>query len=197
MSWYNPDKSEAQEGYYSSKRKYDAASEQKRSSEIAEESYRAQRSSAKSEIASCKKDKINFEKRIKDIEKVIGCFTGASFFNDIPSEINQFNSSSKKADNSYRNCIKTADIQAANLSEVFRAKSVEEDNDTSTALSELQNEKNRLEQEVANLKAQLQSLSNIVDTLSSNIRACDAEQARCTRQMFASSFDMNHYRKHM
>ena len=56
------------------------------------------------------------------------------FFNNIPSSITNFNIASDKVNNGYCNCIKTADIQAANLKQVFKAKSVDEDNDTRTEL---------------------------------------------------------------
>ncbi|MBQ8298177.1 MAG: hypothetical protein IJX77_10395 [Ruminococcus sp.] len=199
MSWINPTPDEAADGYYASKRKYSEAASQRYASQRAEEGYRAERSRTLGAIASCASDKINFERRIEDLEKIIGMMqgTGGFFSEDVPGAISTANSSLAQADNSYRSCIKCDSLAAPDMTDIFRNKAVEEEQNSASALQGFISEKARLEQAVIELQAQINALSAAVDTLSQQIRSCNAEQASLSKIMAGSAYDISHYRRYM
>ena len=77
MSWYNPSQDEAAEEYYASKSRYANAANQRASAAKAAENCSYEKSQALSAIESCKNDKLNFEKRIEDIQTIIGAMEGS------------------------------------------------------------------------------------------------------------------------
>lgn len=199
MSWWNPSQNEAADEYYASKSRYNQAANQRYASQRAEANYRSQRAQSMDKISECRSDKLNFERRVKDIAAIIGALegTGHLFSADVPGTISSYNKSGETASNSFRDSIKNSDVPAANLAEIFRGKSVEEDANSSAALNEYKAEKARLEQALRDLENQINSLRNSVDTLTRQISACNIEQIHLRRVMVTSAFDMSHFRRFM
>lgn len=199
MSWYNPTPDEAEEAYAYYKRQYSDAASARNASIRQEQNYVSQRNSAKTQIGNLSSQKINFEKRLAGIEKIIKMLEGSGgwFSENVPGEINKANKSIKKADSSYRGSIKMTGAPAASLENAFNVKSVEADPNSASALRDFKNEKSRLEQSLSDIKNQLNSLSSLVSTLNSKIFACNAEQFSLRNTMNTSAYEMNHYKRYM
>jgi len=205
MSWNNPTQDEASEEYYSSKSKYSNAASQRYAATRAAENCSAEKYKAQCAIQSCMNDKINFEKRIDDIKAIIGMIsgTGGGFFGsewgnlNLPEAIASFNSHSQKTDESFRASMKCSDIIAASIHEVFKSKTVDEDVNLSDALQQFKNELARLEQALKDLQAQINSLSNLVNELTSKISSFNAEAMNWRKVMVSSAYEMNHFKSYM
>lgn len=203
MSWYNPSQDEAADEYYSSKSRYNNAANQRCAAMRAAENCCAERASAESAINSFASDKINFEKRMEDIQAIIGAIEGSSGggcvigSNTIPDVISLFNEVAKKTDESYKGGIKSPDILAASIFEIFKGKSVDEDPHLSDALQKFKDELARLEQAIRDLQAQMNSLSDLVSNLSSQINMFNVESADWRKVMISSAFEMNHFKGYM
>lgn len=201
MSWYNPSQDEAADEYYSSKSRYNNAANQRCAAMRAAENCCAERASALSAIDSCISDKINFEKRMEDIRAIIGAIEGSSggcvIGSSIPEVISIFNEFAKKNDESYKGGIKSPDILAASIFEVFKGKSVDEDPHLSDALQKFKDELARLEKAISELQAQMNSLSDLISDLSSKINMFNVESANWRKVMISSAFEMNHFKGYM
>jgi uncharacterized protein YlxW (UPF0749 family) len=196
MSWFNPSPDEAADEYYASRNRYNDAANQKYQSERQEEGYRSERCGVVNALNSCHSDKINFEKRLEDLTKIIGCMEGSGFI-DVPGSIGVSNNSSEQADDSLRKSIQCDDIATPDFAGVFRCKSVEEETHSNNALNDFKKERERLKQAIEDLKNQINQLNAAFDNLSSQIAACNAQQAELRKVMVSSAFDMSHFKSYM
>ena len=71
MSWYNPTPDEATDAYTANKNKYADAASQLRASQRQEDNYRAAQRSAVAQQANLASQKLNFEKRLEGIQKIV------------------------------------------------------------------------------------------------------------------------------
>lgn len=205
MSWYNPSQDEAAEEYYASKSRYANAANQRASAAKAAENCSYEKSQALSAIESCKNDKLNFEKRIEDIQTIIGAMEGSSGGSslisamgaDLPTILNQFNDSAQQTDTSYQGSIKCSDFIAASFLNVFKDKGVIEDTLLSGSLEMFRNEVQRLQEALQNLEQQMNQLGGLVGELTSKINMYQVEQADWRKVMVSSAFEMNHFKNYM
>lgn len=205
MSWYNPSQDEAAEEYYASKSRYANAANQRASAAKAAENCSYEKSQALSAIESCKNDKLNFEKRIEDIQTIIGAMEGSgggsslisAMGADLPTILNQFNDSAQQTDDSYQGSIKCPDFTAASFLNVFKNKGVIEDTLLSGSLEMFRNEVQRLQEALQNLEQQMNQLSGLVGELTSKINLYQMEQADWRKVMVSSAFEMNHFKNYM
>lgn len=205
MSWYNPSQDEAAEEYYASKSRYANAANQRASAAKAAENCSYEKSQALSAIESCKNDKLNFEKRIEDIQTIIGAMEGSgggsslisAMGADLPTILNQFNDSAQQTDTSYQGSIKCSDFIAASFLNVFKNKGVIEDTLLSGSLEMFRNEVQRLQEALQNLEQQMNQLSGLVGELTSKINLYQVEQADWRKVMVSSAFEMNHFKNYM
>lgn len=198
-SWSNPTPSEADDAYRYYKSKYADAAEQKRNSERRESSYYSQRNSAKSQIGSLSKQKVNFEKRLKGIEKIIKMLegNGGLFSANVPEVISKAQKKLSKADESYRGCIKvTGGTATASIENALAIKTVEGDANSAAALQAYKAERTRLQREISNLNTQITNMTSLVDSLNRKISACNSEQYSLQRSMNSYAYDMNHYKRY-
>ena len=205
MSWYNPSQDEAAEEYYASKSRYANAANQRASAAKAAENCSYEKSQALSAIESCKNDKLNFEKRIEDIQTIIGAMEGSSGGSslisamgaDLPTILNQFNDSAQQTDTSYQGSIKCSDFIAASFLNVFKDKGVIEDTLLSGSLEMFRNEVQRLQEALQNLEQQMNQLGGLVGEITSKINMYQVEQADWRKVMVSSAFEMNHFKNYM
>lgn len=200
MSWYNPSQEEATEAYTYYQNKYYSAANQRNASMRQEQAYISQKSAATTKMNDLSAQKLNFEKRLEGIIKIIKMLEGSGgwFATNVPSTISKAISTIQKTDTSYKRSIRmTGGIAAASLETAFAVKTVEGDHRSASALQAYKEEKTRLEQNIADLKSQIVSLSNQISTLSDQISACSAAQASYKNTMNSSAYEMNHYRKYM
>ena len=205
MSWYNPSQDEAADEYYASKSRYMNAASQRNSSMRAATACTMEKAAVAGIIGTCTSQKLNFEKRIEDIRTIVGAIEGngggniliSSMGGDLPNIISAFNASVGDADMSYHGSMKCSDITPANLSEVFRSKSVTEDSWLSNALTMFKNEITRLEQALQDLQNQINTLNDLTDELTSKINMYNAETISCRRIMVNCAFEMKHFRMYM
>ena len=202
MSWFNPSQEEAADHYYSSKRQYSEAASRRDYARRQEAECSAEKSRNINAINSMRSDKLNFEKRIQDIKKVVAVLDGGSgggalatlIGGTIPDVISDYNSSAQTAAGSYREAIRCSDCAAADLYIVFRGKSVDEDIELTSAVMMFENEIQRLEQALEDLQNNINNAMNNIDQLTSRINSLRIEQSSCRSRMISSAYEMNHYR---
>ena len=196
MSWANPSPSEAAEMYSYYKHKYEDAANQKRASERLESSYVSQKNSAVSQLNAASSQRVNLEKRLEGVEKIIKMLEGSGgwFTSSVPEAIDKAKSKLKQADSSYRSSIRViGGTTAASIETAFAIKSVEEDPNSANALSEFKKERTRIEQAITELQSKINNLSSLISSLTSSINACNQTQASLQSAMNSYAYDMNHY----
>lgn len=196
MSWANPSPSEAAEMYSYYKHKYEDVANQKRASERLESSYVSQKNSAISQLNAASSQRVNLEKRLEGVEKIIKMLEGSGgwFTSSVPEAIDKAKSKLKQADSSYRSSIRViGGTTAASIETAFAIKSVEEDPNSANALSEFKKERTRIEQAITELQSQINNLSSLISSLTSSINACNQTQASLQSAMNSYAYDMNHY----
>lgn len=199
MSWTYPTQQEAEDAYNDNKRKYNSAAQSLETSKSNQKSYEAQKKSDLLKIASGKTEKMNLEKRVKQLEKIIKMLEGNGGFlsQDVPSEIVSSNKASVKVDNSYKKCIVCDSIPAASLDNVFNSKSVTADANSNSALQGFKKEKQKVEQTIANIKKSINTLTSEISSLNSKIANCNYEQLKLKANMASYTYEMNHYKWYM
>lgn len=199
-SWSNPSPEEASDAYSYYKRQYNNAASQKRASQRQENNYINQKNAARTQMNEAKSQKINFEKRLRGIEKIIGMLEGRDGWGatDCPDEINSAKSKLSKTEESFRKSIVLdGATQPKNLEDALEVKTVEAHTASASALQQFKNEKVRLEQEIARLNAMINNLASTISTLTSKINACNVAQFNLQSRMNSYAYDMNHYRRYM
>lgn len=196
MSWANPSPSEAAEMYSYFKHKYEDAANQKRASERLESSYVSQKNSAVSQLNAANSQRVNLEKRLEGVEKIIKMLEGSGgwFTSSVPEAIDKAKSKLKQADSSYRSSIRViGGTTSASIESAFAIKTVEEDPNSANALSEFKKERTRIEQAITELQSQINNLSSLISSLTGSINACNQTQASLQSAMNSYAYDMNHY----
>ncbi len=195
----NPTEEEAEEAYDYYKSKYNAAANQKRSSERREQTYIAEKKNAVSQRTELSSQKLNFEARLEGIVKIIAMLegTGGWFSVNVPDSIEKAQRALTRTDSSFRGCIKlTGGGSTASMANAFALKSVEADWNSASALQAFRAEKNRLEGQLEEIRRQIDSLSEQISSLTGKINACNSEQWSLQSSMNSYAYDMNHYKKY-
>lgn len=196
--WNYPSESEAEEACEYYQRKYENAAYELRAAERKQQEYNSQKRSAVSRKNSLSEQKVNFEKRLEGIERIIAMLegTGGLFVENVPETIRKAQKSLTKTDESFRASIRlSGGNPAPSFEDAFETKTVEADAHTAAALRAFKTEKNRLQQEIADLSAQISSLSDLIDSLNRKINSCIDYQAEMRSRMNNFAFDLRHYRK--
>ena len=190
--WNNPTRYQAEEAYDYYRNKYYNAANQKRASERQEQSYVTEKRTAVTNMATLTARKLNLEKRLEEVERIIKMMTGSGgFFGvNIPEVISKAKKSLTQADASFRSSIRLeGGGVAASLETAFETKTVEGE-----ALQAFQAEKARIEQEIIDLKNQIAHLAELISSLTKKINACNQTQAALSASMSGYAYDMNHYK---
>ncbi len=196
--WNNPSENEAEEACDYYRKKYEDAAWNLRAAERDHQEYRSQKSAAVGKRDNLSQQKVNFEKRLEGIERIIAMLegTGGLFTENVPETIRKAQKSLSKTDESFRSSIRlTGGSAAPSFENAFETKSVEADAHTASALQAFKREKNRLEKEIENLKIQISRLSELIDDLNRKISACVEYQAEMRYRMNSFAFDLRHYQK--
>lgn len=199
MSWFNPSQEEANESYYNARSSYINASNQYNRNAKQINSCWSNMSNVRNQYASCRSDKINFQKRIEAIGNIISLLEGNGgwFQANVPEAVNGANTSAQKAGKGFSQCVRCDDVAAPDLSSVFKCKSVSEDGNSAGALQSYKDEKTRLEQAVANIEKQMNNLNNQANELARRMNSINAQQQALRKSMSSSAFEMSHYKKYM
>lgn len=192
--WINPSQSEAQDEYDSAKRRYSNAASDYIQAKNKYDSCSQEYSKQKQNYDSASSEKINFEKRVEQIEKIIKLLSDGGNVNDAVSDAN---SAAEKAESALSGSVKCSGINSPNLSRAFRCRTVEEDPDSANALAEFKKEKSRLEQSIQQVEAQIRAMEESVEALEKQMSSLASAQSSAQRVMRSSSYDMNHYKKYI
>ena len=192
-------KDDASSAYYSAKSQYNSAASEYRKYENDSASCRSELREASNQYSQCSRDKINFEQRVEDIERIIGCLEGNGGWLsvNVPQIIGVANKAAQEADTGFKQCIKCSDVNPPDLSEVFKAPAVTEDQNSNSALEEYKKEKARLEQAIEDLKRQMANLAQQADELSKKIQQLAVLSQSCKQRINQSISSMYYYRKYM
>lgn len=198
MSWSNPTPEEAEQNYYYYKNKYYYAANQRNQSIKQEEKLVAEKNSASSTYNNLSNQKINLEKRLEALVRIIAMLegTGGWLSVNVPDVISKAVNSVTKADEEHRNSIRlSGGAAAASLVEAFKPKTVESDANSAAALAAYKSEKTSLENQISDLKTQIANTAAAIDSLNSKISSCNSLQADLKNVMNSSSYEMLHYQK--
>ncbi|MCR5121851.1 MAG: hypothetical protein K6B74_05460 [Ruminococcus sp.] len=192
-------KDDASSAYYAAKSQYNSAASEYRKYENESSSCRGELRDARNQYSQCNSNKINFEQRVEDIERIINCLEGNGGWLsvNVPQTIAVANKAAQDADNGFKQCIKCSGINPPDLAEVFKAPGVTEDPNSNTALDEYKKEKARLEQAIEDLKKQMAQLAQQADELSKRIQQLGVLSMSCKRTINQSISSMYYYRKFM
>ena len=196
--WNYPSENEAEEACDYYQKKYEDAAWNLRAAERDHQEYRSQKSAAVSKRDNLSEQKMNFEKRMEGIERIIAILegTGGMFTENAPEAIRKAQKSLTKTDESFRSSIRlTGGGSAASFETAFETKSVEADEHTESALQAFKREKNHLEQKIDDLRTQISRLSDLIDDLNRKMSACLEFQAEMRYRMNSFAFDLRHYQK--
>ena len=155
------------------------------------DNYRAEKNYAAEQISAARGERTNFEKRLRGIENIIKILEGTGWFSEnVPQSISKANSALQSANNNYRQCIRLAEGAPADMEEVFQATSVEEEFNSGQALDAYRQERDRLEQAIADLNRQIDGFSAQMSELTGKINACSAEQSSVRKILASSACEM-------
>ena len=151
------------------------------------ESCNSARRTAVNNIIAGNWKKINFERRISDIARVI------RMIEELDRNIKDANRLSEETDQCYSKCIKHDGSVPAKFHDVFAEQTVRSDPDVSRAMDLLQAEKTRLENELQNLKKEIQENERQVEELTKRIAVCNAKSMECSAMIAKSWVQMDYY----
>ncbi len=139
-----------------------------------------------------KKDKINLEKRLKGVEKIIKMMSDSD---KVPKKIENSDKSSETSGERYSGCIKCSGTQPADVREKFGSDSVEKNVHSSNALNEFNNEKVRIEEAIREIEKQIILLKGTIEQLKNNISTCRTNKNECIRNMCIYSSEMDKWKR--
>jgi len=149
-------------------RRYVEASQQARSylkSEQAKaDSLKNQRTKSQSELQACGASKINLEKRLEDVQKIIHTLDTS-----VETAITEANRSSKKAEEWYTAVIHCVGIPGASIQAMYMTKTVGEDDDTAAAYRLCRKEEQRLRDGIEELRARMSALEDAIASMGMDI----------------------------
>ncbi len=171
----------------SAKKKYTEAYAQREAYRRQEADCRAAQKVAQQNWITGNMQKINFEKRIQDIERIV------RMIEDMDRQISNANQKAQETDEAYSKCIHCDGYSSASFADTFKVKSVHEDSDIVSAIDKLKNEKARLERELENLRKEIAANQQMVFDLQKQINTCAVGSAQCSARMATKSFEMSYY----
>jgi len=185
--------------YYESKKAYNKAVAERQALRSREEACCSARANAATNIQNAQTNKINFEKRLAEIEKIIKMLDGSGgwFSANVPSSIENANKQLSKADESFKKCMTCTGYPPAELTEVFKTPRVDEDANTSQALDMLKKEKIRLETEIQNLKKSIAENQQIVQNMIKQLATINFAKIANTKTVAFAAYDMQAAKKAM
>ena len=193
-TWYNCSQSEAQEGYDTAKQRYTNAATDYSQLKNKYDSCVSEYNSEKQKYDSASVQKINFQKRVEQIEEVIKMLSEGGKVNDAVAEANN---AAKKAEAAMSIAVQCSGINSPSISSSYKCRTVEEDPDSANALAEFKKEKSRLEQSIAQVESQLRSMEEMVDNLSKQMSTLDAMKGAAQKSMKMSAYEMSHFKKYL
>lgn len=143
------------------------------------------RRQAQNSLGSSKKDKINLEKRLAEVEKIIRMLEGSGgmFDRNVPETIRASNDAAGKAAGSYRGCIRDDGVRASDVEAAFRSRAVDEDSRSSGALAAFRREETRLRRLITEIDTQIRKMTAAIDDYSKNIRRYENQMELINRQI--------------
>ncbi len=160
-------------------RRYEQAKSAKRRSERRESSYVSARNRAQDDLKAAKNEKINLEKRLKGIDKIIKLLTepGGLFSKNVPDKVQKAEKGAEETGEHYEKCIVCTSVNAVDLREKFRTASVEANADSARALEAIRRERTRVAEAIEEINRQINMLQNKIEDYKAMIRKCNSEQA--------------------
>lgn len=192
MGWNNCTQQEAQDAYDYAKGNYQRAAEGYRQNKQKLDRYEYDYNCTKNDYSEANTERLNFEKRIEGIDEIIKLLAVEGPVNEM---INSSNSCALKLENSWEQYIQCSDVGVPTIYQAFKLPSVTENPTSNLALTQLKNEKLRLEQAIAELDKKMQQMEAELDAMIKSMNAIQADQDALSRTMKQSSYEMNHFKK--
>ena len=194
MRWNNCSKEEARDAYDSAKSRLQNAADQYIHNKYTMDTLAGERSSAQTKLNNANGQKVNFEKRIADIERIIQKLGSNG---PVEEAINTSNDRAQKFEDSYNDLIQCTGMNTPQIAKAFHTPSVEENAYSAAAVAECKKVKANLEQAVADLNNQLNAMEDEVNRLTSQMNSLAGVQADLSKTMASSSYEMNHFKNRM
>lgn len=193
-AWNCTSATEAEEAYRYYAARYQEAVQEKGWLEKQENTYKAQRAQLKTSISTNKQQKVNLEKRVRDIDSILSMLEGRSFLNDVPKEVSQANSTLKEAEASYCGCIKIDGQNQGHFGEFYSTESVNQNVYSQRAVEIYKAKKKTLECQIQELDKNIKSMSQTVEELNGQIRTCVVGQFSRKSRIASSAYNASHYK---
>lgn len=181
----------AEEYYYSARRKYYDAKSDYQYYRSKENDYRQQQSAANRSLSDYQSQKLNFEKRLEGIVRIIAMLESSG---NVSAAIDSATKAAQTADQSYANCVRLSGQEPASLTQAFSPKQVTAEQHSSAALANYKSEKVRLEEAIRNVNAQIAACASLIGSLNSKIKSCQSQQASLKRVITQTSLQMDRYK---
>lgn len=184
-------------GYYRQKR--DTAASVKSTAESRQNEYTAQKKQAERERKDSNSTKINLEKRLEGVRKILGMMNGSGgfFSENVPERIVDAVRKAADAGTDFNGCIRCTGITAANLGEKFTSENVGSNTHTANALAAFRAEETRLVNLIEEIKRQISRLDSQIEVLKSNISSCSQTISQAKSTVRNSESWMSYYRNLM
>ncbi len=192
MSWANPTKKQAEDGYGNAKAKYQSAAENYVQTSRQIQGCYADYKNCSAKADSMRSEKLNFEKRVADIESIIRMLESGGVVDDT---VKTANDAAKRSEEVFSKNFTCSDVPLPSISETFKFQTVEQNQHSSAALRELKNEKARLEQALQEVDSKLKAMDQNVEELTKKMSDLTAMQSKLSSTMKSCSFEMNHYKR--
>ncbi|MBR6102521.1 MAG: hypothetical protein IKP95_08845 [Ruminococcus sp.] len=193
MSWSNPTQQEAQDCYDEARSRYNNAAEGYCQCKSAYENTFSEYSSAKNQCNSMQGDKLDFQKRLADLESVLSLLRENGKVNET---VGDYNKSADSAGSALKGCVVCDGVNCPDLATVFKSKDVDDDQDSALAHQILKSEKARLENAIKEVDAQISAMEQNLTDLTKRMNSLFSQQCSYKNVMNASAFDMNHYKNY-
>ncbi len=187
----------AQANLDAAKRKYNNASSQKSSLKRKEEEYKTSKSRAETDLKDSKKEKLNLEKRLEGVRKIIAMLegNGGLLSKNVPDKIQKSNKSSDESGVNFKGCVKCTGIASADVAQKFHSDKVHENIHSSNALMAFESEERRLVNAIAEIERQINQLNSKIETLKTQIKRCDSEQSALNKIMNKADAEIDYWKK--
>ena len=199
MSYWYPTQEEAESQYYYNRRQYYNASIENRNLQRQKDACIDQRRRLSNNRQTLQSNKINFEERLRGIDKIIRKLegTGMFFSSNVPSTIEKADRAMNVFEDGYRRSMRVDGIPAADVRRAFAVQTVEGNRNSANALAIYIRKYQELSESIENIKRQIADMDRQMGELQRKVTDLSNQQWNMSRLMNSSLFNMEHFRPFM
>ena len=196
--WYNCTPAEAEDEYYNLRWSYRQDSNRCANIQRQRDNIAWQQSENRAQMHSLRDDALNFERRIEDLERIIGMLTGqgGGLFGRMgcpDRRVETFNTKASRTGEEYTGAIVCTGVASADIASLYRCPTVAENAHSSSALQQIRNECERLREAVRKINEQIDALDEATRQRAAKAEALEGEYDSIRSRMNSTIYEMNHF----